>query len=112
MTDTFAPTLPPQEEPTAEITLRTKQTRFGDGYRQIIGDGLNAKEQRWPLSWKGTFTEVDPIRDFFDAHIGVSFFWTPPNGVVGRYICGGYSESPAAGVNMTLTATLEQVFTP
>ena len=100
MTDTFAPTLPPQEEPTGDINLRVKQTAFGDGYRQIIGDGLNTKQQNWPLTWKGTITEVDPIRDFFDAHVGVSFNWTPPNGVSGRYICTGYRESPAAGVRL------------
>jgi phage-related protein len=112
MVDTFTPPFPPQEAPSGEIVLRIKQTQFGDGYRQIVGDGLNTKIQRWPLTWKGTVTEIREITDFMDAHIGVSFYYTPPNGVQGRYACMNYQEVPEAAGNMSVNAVLEQVFFP
>lgn len=112
MVDTFNPTIPPQEEPSGDISYRLSESQFGDGYRQIVGDGLNVKVQKWPLTWKGTVAEVDPIRDFFDAHIGISFYWTPPNGVQAKFLVKGYQEIPAAAGNMTLVATLEQMYTP
>jgi len=112
MVDTFAPTLPPQEEPTGDVSYRLTESQYGDGYRQIVGDGLNPRVQKWPLIWKGTNAEIQPIKDFFDAHIGVSFYYTPPNGTQGRYICKGYQDIPAAAGNGTVSATLEQTFAP
>lgn len=112
MVDTFTPAVPVQEGPTGDTILRVKQTQFGDGYRQIIGDGMNTKIQRWPISFKGTVSELASIKIFFNSHIGISFYWTPPNGVQGRYVCLGYQEVPEAASNLTLSAVLEQVFFP
>lgn len=113
MTEVFTPPIPPQEGAEGDVTLRSTDIRFGDGYRQITGVGMNSKEQVWPLRWVGTEAEVTPIRDFLDLHAGyIPFFWTPPLGVQGKYICKGYRPVAAAAGNFTLSATFEQVFTP
>ena len=78
-----------------------------------MGEGLNPKIQTWPLTWKGTEAEVQPIADFFDDHEGYKrFLWTPPNGVQGYYAVKEYSYIPSAAGNLVLTATLEQRFAP
>ncbi len=112
MVDTFNPAIPPQEEPQGEVMLRVRKTQFGDGYSQVGGDGLNPKVQNWPLVFRGTTAEITPIRDFMDAHIGISFYWTPPLGVQGRYACFGYQLIPAVNNNYQLNVKLEQVFFP
>ena len=110
MTDTFS--FIPQIDPVATTTLRIRKAQFGDGYAQTVADGINAKVQSWPLSFQGNAATVQPIVDFFDAHIGVSFYWTPPLGVQGYYQCEAYSPAPHGGDNYSLTATLQQRFKP
>lgn len=77
-----------------------------------MADGINAKTQSWPLSFQGGAADIQPIVDFLDAHIGISFYWTPPLGVQGYYQCATYSPIPHGGDNYSLTLTLMQVFHP
>lgn len=111
MTQTFNPTLPPQEGPSGNNRFRVHMVSLGEGYSSAFGEGMNQKVQSWPLSWKGTASEVLPIRDFFDAHLGHrSFYWTPPYGTQGRYQVTEYELVPHSADNVTLSATFEQVF--
>jgi len=113
MVDTFAPAIPPQEEPSANGVFRTTDIKFGSGYSQSYGDGINNEEQTWPLTFVGTNAEIQPILDFMRAHKGyVSFYWTPPFGVQGYYQVKGYGIVPAAAGNAKLSVTLVQVFRP
>lgn len=103
----------PQIEPAGDIQFRTREARFGDGYRQATGDGLNTKEQAWPLVFRGSLATLMPIREFLDAHAGhTAFLWTPPDGVQGLYRCKGYQWIPGAANRRRLTATFEQWFAP
>ena len=109
----FNPPIPPQENPQSETRFNVYDIRFGDGYVASFAEGMNDKIEEWPLAWKGTSSEILPIRDFFDSHKGyISFYWTPPYGVQGLYRVKSYSFNPEAAGNMTLTATLIQVFAP
>lgn len=113
MTDTFSPPIPPQENAEGDNTFNVTDIRFGGGYRALNGEGMNVKEQSWPLRFVGTEAEIVPIRDFLDAHYGyVPFFYTPPLGVQGKFIAKGYRLNAAAAGNYSLSVTLEQVFTP
>lgn len=109
----FNPPIPPQEGPNGENIFNITSVKFGEGYEQNMGEGLNPKRQSWPLTWAGTDAEINPIADFFDLHEGYkSFLWTPPRGVQGRYVVKRYSHIPEAAGNAKLSATLEQVFYP
>ena len=117
MTDTF--TWIPDDGPSGEKNVRANILQFGDGYKQIIGDGLNTLEQSWSLTFNRDYSEIDAIEDFLVAHSTgtagpVSFFWTPPgpNAVQGYYFCLSWRVSPRSGQNATLSATFEQAFFP
>lgn len=110
MTDTF--NWPCITEPTGTVTLRARKAQFGDGYAQTVADGINAKVQSWPVSYTGDSSFIGPIAAFLDAHVGVSFYWTPPNGVQGYYQCATYTIVPHGSDLYTLTPTFQQVFKP
>lgn len=113
MTDTFSPAIPPQAGPSGSKKFIVNKIRFGEGYTSRFGEGINSSEQVWPLSWKGTDAEIEPIKNFFDAHSGYqSFYWTPPMGAVGYYVVEEYNLIPDAAGNSTLNATLVQSFHP
>ncbi|MBD9419812.1 phage tail protein [Achromobacter sp. ACM04] len=100
-------------QPNGTVTFRRLTAQFGDGYRQVAGDGINSKVQSWPLTFSGSKKEMDLIAAFFDRHAGIrSFLWTPPLGEEGLYEVPGYSINPVGGVAYTISATFQQVFKP
>ncbi|WP_038226044.1 phage tail protein, partial [Xenorhabdus bovienii] len=46
-------TYTPRVNPTGDITQRVRTVRFGDGYSQRSGDGINSNHQSWPLTFVG-----------------------------------------------------------
>lgn len=67
----------------ATVHYRTRDTQFGDGYSQHLGDGLNNRVEIWPLQFEGGLTAMQDVIDFFDRHAGYkSFYWTPPTSSV------------------------------
>jgi len=96
MTDTF--NWPPLVGPAGAGTFRVRSNQFGDGYKQVVADGLNTESQSWPLTFLGYNAKVAPILAFLRAHPGyVPFYWTPPLGVRGLYTCAGYVLTPQGG---------------
>jgi len=103
----------PSIDATGDISHRVRKAQFGDGYAQVIGDGINSKSQSWPLAFTGTGEEVIPIRDFLDLHAGgKAFLWSPPLEGVQLYRCATYQLVPLGGDLYTLNATFEQAFHP
>lgn len=93
--------------------FRVRSIRFGDGYQQDVRDGLNNKEQQWPVSATGPASQIQPLIDFLDACGGdQAFLWTPPRGVQGLYKCKGYSTTDTHGDWVKLTATFVRSFAP
>lgn len=81
MTDTFSPPVTPSIGGGTDVTARTNEAPFGDGYVQAQPDGLNPIEQTWSLSWNNTLTkaQLKQIFDFFAAKAGATpFFYTLP----------------------------------
>ena len=111
MTDTF--NYPLQAGSAATVKHRTRKAQFGDGYSQGVGDGVNVTTKDWNVKFWGVPSVIDPIRTFLDTHHeGNSFYWTPPRGVQGYYVCNGYTETPGDADQVTITALFEQVFRP
>ena len=101
-----------QDSPSGEFKHRIKEVEFGDGYKQVAGDGINPESQTWPFSYKGLKDEVMLIFKFIRQHTVKSFIWTPPFGEKGLYRVKADSISmiPISGGVMKLSATFEQAF--
>lgn len=99
-----------------DISQRTWENEFGDGYTQAGGIGINTKSQSWDISAVGRLVAGDDllgIRDFLDRHEGYkSFLWTPPGGALGRYSANGYKLTAGGAGIITLAATFKQVYRP
>lgn len=97
----------PLVDAATKVKLRAITTKFGDGYRQDSGDGINNKESDWSLQFKGDASRIGAIRDFLDAHGGWQvFLWTPPLGTETTWLASEY-ELRAHGANRySLSVTL------
>ncbi|WKN20792.1 phage tail protein [Azotobacter vinelandii] len=103
----------PERDAQGDITYRTRTAQFGDGYAQVVGDGINNRQQSWPLTFIRRREEAQAILDFFDQHAGhKAFLWTPPLGQLGLWRVATHSLRPMGGGVYTITATFEQAFAP
>nr|WP_129952730.1 phage tail protein [Rahnella sp. RFA10(1/100)] len=95
-------------------TVRTLQAQFGDGYKQVAANGINANAETWSLSWTGNKTDAATIRQFLLSHFIASFWWTNPWGE--KYLWRVKSDSVSvnfpAGNKATLSFTFERAFAP
>ena len=100
----------PRIDPVGTISQRTLVAQFGDGYAQRAADGINGKQEKWPLEFVGTSDYIAPIRDFLDRHAGYkSFLWTPPLGEAQHFVTPeGYTLRAMGGDAYTLNVTLVQ----
>lgn len=111
--DTF--TWLPDDGIGGDIDFRTLNSKFGDGYEQVIGDGINTKQEKWTLKFDRSQATIAPIKAFIVAHPGyISFWWTPPDGaaVQGLYRCYGYNITARSGDQETLTCRFEKAYAP
>ena len=89
-----------------------KSVRFGSGYEQRLGDGINNRPEIWDLQFTNrTATEANAIDAFLAAANGVSYFnWTTPDGTTGKFICREWTKAIAYADAYTVNARFEQVF--
>ena len=103
----------PDDEATSDGTFRVRKSKFGDGYVQTSGDGLNSEEDPWSLTFGGTEEEVAPILDFVRRHGGYrSFLWTPPGDDLGMYQCPPFRRQRRPGGIVTLSLSFERAYHP
>ena len=97
-----------------KIKYRVRTVQFGDGYAQVVQDGLNNETQSWPLSFEGSMDMIQPIRDFFRRHAGYkSFYWTPPGESAALlFRVEDVTLTSVGGGVYTLAAEFKQVFYP
>lgn len=110
----------PLVETAGSSAFRILSSRFGDGYQQSVGDGINNKIQSWNLTFKGSAEKIADIKFFLDQHKGyLPFRWSPKNscGQLLLWDCKEYQESNIShngretGV-WSLTCTFNQRFEP
>lgn len=103
----------PRTGPTGSERWRVLKTQFGDGYTQLVADGLHTERQTWPLSFTGEESYIKAIRDFLRRHKGSKpFTWTPPMSDPALFRCEEVDLTPHGDGIYTLTATFEQHFHP
>lgn len=79
--DTFNPPIGPMVGSSLEVADSEIRVRFGDGYTQVMGKGINNRAYKINLTWKVlTYGEFSSIMGFFETHrCGVVFQWTLPH---------------------------------
>jgi phage-related protein len=92
---------------------RTRSSKFGDGYEQVVGDGINNIVNTWSLSLVVKEADALLVKAFLDRHGGYkSFLWTPPLSGVGFYRASAPAVTPKGAGFFTLTSTFTQSFMP
>lgn len=105
---------PEQQNASEEVQFRVLSAKFGDGYEQNAGDGINTRESSWALTFFGRQDRIDAIKGFLDAHGGWrSFLWTPPGQATAIVVkCKAYSRPHGGAKAWRLSATFERGFRP
>ena len=110
-------TLPMPIQPSPNGTSGSKKPRlltvkFGDGFKQDTGDGLNATERSFTIVWDPIqANDADTIEAFLAAHIGVPFYYTQPREIAPRtWIATGYQRTHPYPTQDALTVQLEERF--
>jgi len=103
----------PKVEPTSTPDYRVRRSKFGNGYEQVVGDGINNKTDSWPVTFVVGEAVALQIKAFLDRHAGFkSFLWTPPLGELGFYRATAPSVTPNGAGIFTLNTTFTQSFLP
>lgn len=96
-----------------DVEFVLRETKYGDGYAQVLGDGLNSRRETWSISRTGSRVALQPIWQFLDRHEGrKAFRWVSPTGLTGLFRAKGYRVTPLGNELFTLSATFEQHFHP
>lgn len=95
-----------------EKVPRVLLSKFGDGYEQRLGDGINLITRKWSISFiSKTIAQADAIDAFFVARNGIEAFnWTPPSGIPGVWICRTWNRREDTFNTSTITTVFEEVF--
>ncbi|AJO76498.1 phage tail protein [Pseudomonas sp. MRSN 12121] len=103
----------PKIEAVSAPEYRVRSSKFGDGYEQVVGEGVNNRVDSWPLTFVVKEAVALQIQAFLNRHGGFkSFLWTPPLGQVGFYRGTAPTVSPNGAGMYTLTTTFTQSFHP
>lgn len=102
-----------QRGETPDIQYRVRESRFGDGFRQVVGDGPNNKEDSYPITVTANKPKVREVMAFLDRHAGArSFLWITPLGDLGLFTCADPKPTPMGGDQFKITATFQRAFHP
>ncbi|EOH1345647.1 phage tail protein [Citrobacter freundii] len=102
----------------SQPTLSSKDTvrtaKFGDGYKQISGSGLNDEVLNYAFSFTGDPVIAREIHSFLRRHKTKSFTFTPPGGdlALWRVEANSLQRVTLNKKVETVTATFEQAFAP
>lgn len=101
-----------QKDVTSTEAYRTRSAQFGDGYKQVVADGINSVVSTWNVSVTGKKELILEVRNFLRRHAGYkSFRWTEP---LGEVVLVRASEGPVSSLGggiFTISTTFEQAFT-
>lgn len=105
---------PTQATKSGNDSFRYLEAKFGEGYGQTAGDGINTVTDSWNVEIKGlfgtapgcaNFADVKAAREFLREHSGwKAFNWYPPGGPLGEYRCTASSYKQDGNV-FSLSAT-------
>lgn len=108
----FAPGINPSTGSGYSVKARVISNNFGDGYRQVYKDGLNAVPRSFSVTWNSLPTALaDVIENFFKTFLGQPFYFKGPRDTgYWKYDCLAWDRKAITGANDTISATFNQRF--
>ena len=71
--------IPLDQSLTQRRSQRVQRAQFGDGYSQVLTDGVNAEQETWQCQTPPlTFPQINSLESFFLEQKGQAIAWTPP----------------------------------
>jgi phage-related protein len=79
------------------VTPTVKVIKFGDGYEQRQGTGINRQPRKYALTFKRAIDEIDDIDDFLKARGAIEAFdYTHPGQPIGVFVCREWTRTNIA----------------
>lgn len=93
------------------ITPTVKTIKFGDGYEQRQGTGINRQPRKYSLVFKRVKAEIDVIDGFLKARGAIDAFdYTHPGQSAGVFVCREWTRADVTYNVDSLSATFEEVY--
>jgi phage-related protein len=107
-------TFTPDWDASVEVTPVVRLAKFGDGYEQRLGMGLNTLPKIWDLRFTlRNDAETVAIITFLENQAGVlAFDWVDVNAIAGKYVCRAWTRTKNRYNLNTITCKFEEVFEP
>jgi phage-related protein len=115
MFPTFTPPIPPSPGTRQERDIKLYVAEFGDGYEQVVPNGLNHMRRKLSLSWDSlTPTDSNTIDSFLKTQKGyLPFYYTPSDELTAiAWTCKEWSFQRNQSGFRSLTAQFIESFTP
>jgi phage-related protein len=101
----------PTYDATKTVTPTVKVIKFGDGYEQRQGTGINRQPRKLALTFKRLKAEIEAIDAFLKARGAIeSFDYTHSGQSTGKYVCREWVRTNIAKGVDGLSMTFDEVF--
>ncbi|WP_207285226.1 phage tail protein [Pseudomonas sp. FW300-N2A2] len=101
----------PTYDATKTITPTVKVIKFGDGYEQRQGTGINQQPREYSMTFKRPVAEIEAIDAFLKARGGLeSFTYTHPGQSPGQFVCRKWPRINVAKGIDSMSVTFEEVY--
>jgi len=103
---------------TESATMGTSDIQFGDGYKQVVPNGINNRARTWSVDFTDlTHAEADALTDLFKVRAGSqSMTWRVPGDAADiKVVCKQYSRPmqnrvKAGSFTYNVSAQFEEVW--
>lgn len=100
-----------------EFDFQVSKMRFGNGYKQSVGSGINNEEQKWNISMfvdrRDPNSRGNQALKFLRERKGyIPFLWTNPYGETIIVKCDVLKDAHNGAAAFTMSAVFEQYFMP
>ena len=93
------------------VTPTVKVIKFGDGYEQRQGTGINRQPRKLALTFKRPKAEIEAIDAFLKARGAIeAFTYTHSGQSAGQFVCREWTRTNIAKGVDGLSGTFEEVF--
>ena len=114
-TYTFEPAFDPSYPYEDSRAPRLLKAKYGDGYIERAGDGINIQPRELSLTWDNLMdNELASTIGFFEDRKGYQSFWWVPvrENVARQFVCETWSKRQVDFGVWVVTATFMEVFDP
>lgn len=93
------------------VEYRVEEISFGDGYEQVVGDGINTDKSKYSLSVLGDKKTTKEVIGFLNRHRGVTpFLFEHPTLGEGVFRCTGFSLDDLSTTHSIVKFSIKQAY--